>query len=79
LVSPECLDAHQELVVAIDARRRRDHDASGGAVDRNHRPRGGRRSGQQQQGEDGENGSFHGPPSYVGLANGPTVQQANKA
>jgi hypothetical protein len=33
------LDAFQELVVAIDTGRRRDHDPAGAAVDRDHRPR----------------------------------------
>ena len=41
------LHAHQELIVAIDAGRGRDDDASGGAIDGDHRPRGKGRTGQE--------------------------------
>ena len=43
------LHALQELIVAIDAGRRRDDDAAGAAVDGDHRPRGKRRGRQRQQ------------------------------
>jgi hypothetical protein len=36
------LHAHQKLIVAIDARGRRDHDSPWAAVGRDHRPRRGR-------------------------------------
>ena len=43
------LHALQELVVAIDAGRRRDDDAAGAAVDGDDRPRGGRGRGKNEQ------------------------------
>ena len=55
------LDAREELVVAIDARRRRDHNASGAAIDGNHRPRCRRRRRQGEQRRSHENkDSAHG-------------------
>jgi hypothetical protein len=54
------LHAHQELIVAIDARGRRDDHPPGRAIDGNHRPgreRGGRCEKQRNQ---GNHGSVHG-------------------
>jgi hypothetical protein len=58
------LHAHQELVIAVDTRRRRDDDPSRRPIDRDDRPGRQRRRGEEHQCKSSKKRSFHSATSY---------------